>query len=116
MRFLANENFPFPSIELLRKSGYDVLSVSEVCSGISDHKVIEKAVEEDLIILTLDKDYGEIIFRYIITHPPSVIFFRSKGENPVAIGKLLIELLEKKLEVRNKFTVIENNSIRQRSY
>ncbi|MBS1506590.1 MAG: DUF5615 family PIN-like protein [Bacteroidetes bacterium] len=43
MQFLANENFPFPSIDLLRKAGYSISSVAESFPGISDREVIEKA-------------------------------------------------------------------------
>jgi len=51
MRFIANENFPNPSISLLRKDGYYVKSIAEECPGISDKEVIEMAKKENLIIL-----------------------------------------------------------------
>ena len=117
MRFLANENFPFPSIRFLRQAGYHISSVSEQFSGISDYEVIEKAKVDNSIILTFDKDYGEIIFKHGQENPPAVIFFRFKGENPVKAGQLLIALIEnKKIKLENKFTVIEKESIRQRTY
>ena len=43
MRFLANENFPFPSIKILKEAGYHVTSVSELYPGISDFDVIDRA-------------------------------------------------------------------------
>lgn len=102
MRFLANENIPLPSIVLLRKAGFSVSSVSELYPGISDHKVILKANSSNLTILTLDKDYGEIIFKQGLANPPSVVFFRFKGENPMTVGNLLIDLiLNRKLEFEN---------------
>ena len=117
MIFLANENFPFPSIALLRQADYNILSVSELYPGISDLEVIHKAIADDSVILTFDKDYGEIIFKHSILNPPAVIFFRFKGENPTAAGQLLIEILtNRKLEVEDKFTVIEEEGVRQRSY
>ena len=117
MKFLANENFPFPSINLLRQSGYEIISISEKLPGISDFEVIEKAKAEGLIILTFDKDYGEIIFKHGHESPPSVVFFRFKGDSPEIAGKLLTDLLEnKKLDVANKFSVIEKENVRQRAY
>ena len=56
MEFLANENFPKPSIQLLVNKGYKVLSVSEMLSGISDLEVISFASKRNQIILTFDKD------------------------------------------------------------
>jgi predicted nuclease of predicted toxin-antitoxin system len=117
MQFLANENFPLPSILFLRQEGYIVRSVTESYPGISDVQVIGKAESENSIILTFDKDYGEIIFKLGLKNPPAVIFFRFKGEEPVAAGKLLTDLLKsQKLIVEKKFTVIEKGGIRQRSY
>jgi|SRR5580704_1623136 predicted nuclease of predicted toxin-antitoxin system len=117
MRFLANENFPFPSITFLRQAGYNISSVAEQYPGISDYEVIEKAKAENSIILTFDKDYGEIIFKHGQENPPAVIFFRFKGENPETAGKLLIDLIKNKtFKLENKFTVIEKESVRQRSY
>jgi predicted nuclease of predicted toxin-antitoxin system len=80
--FLANENFPRPSTQLLRANGFSVKSIQEECSGISDEAVIEMAVASNLIILTFDSDYGELIFKYAKTNPPSVVFFREKGQHP----------------------------------
>jgi predicted nuclease of predicted toxin-antitoxin system len=117
MKFLANENFPFPSVALLRKAGYEVESIAEKHSGISDVAVIEIAQKDNRIILTFDKDYGEIIFRYKKDNPPAVIFFRFKGENPEFAGIFLLDLIRKaSLTIENVFTVIERENIRQRKY
>jgi predicted nuclease of predicted toxin-antitoxin system len=116
MKFLANENFPFPSISLLRLSGYEVSSVSELFPGIPDHEVVKIAQAENLIILTFDKDYGELIFKYSTAKPPAVIFFRFKGDYPERAGEILNELLQTEIQFHSKFSVIENGNIRQRQY
>jgi len=72
---------------------------------------------DNLIILTFDKDYGEIIFKLGEENPPAVIFFRFKGDDPEKAGQLLLDLVENRnLKVENKFTVIEKENIRQRTY
>lgn len=115
MKFLANENFPFPSTELLRIKGYEVKSIVEENRGISDEEVMQIAEEEKLIILTFDSDYGELIFRYRREKPPSVVYFREKGQTPIHAGEWLIEALENsKIKVEGYFTVIESTGIRQR--
>ena len=117
MRFLANENFPFPSIKILREAGFQIKSILETNQGISDQEIIQIAVKENYIILTFDKDYGEIIFKYGENNPPAVIFFRHKGDKPESAGIILRNLLtDSHLQVTNKFTVVENGNIRQRSY
>ncbi len=115
MRFLANENFPMPSVKLLRKNGFEVISIQEDLGGISDDVVLEKAVRENLVILTLDRDYGELIFKYKKPVPPAVVYFRMKGETPLDAAIILLEILKKSdIELENSFTAIEQNAIRQR--
>ena len=117
MKFLANENFPFPSINLLRSCHFYVLSVAEEFPGISDAEVIKIALEKELIILTFDKDYGEIIFKFGFAKPPAVVFFRYKGALQTFAGKYIVSLLEKERgQLDAAFTVIEENNYRQRKY
>jgi predicted nuclease of predicted toxin-antitoxin system len=60
MRFLANENFPGAAIAALDAAGHEVLSVRLVAPGASDANVLEWAVREQRILLTFDKDFGEL--------------------------------------------------------
>lgn len=117
MTFLANENFPKPAVIYLRQKGYRVVSVSEDHPGITDLEVISKARKEHHIILTFDKDYGEIVFRYGEQNPPAVVYFRFKGDHPTIAGELLVRFIEhKRLSLEGAFTVVEQNGIRQRTY
>ena len=61
MKFLADENFPFTSVKLLRISGWNIAYIAETNSGVKDIFILKKAVKENLIILTFDRDYGELI-------------------------------------------------------
>lgn len=117
MTFLANENFPFPSITLLRNIGLDVKSIAEDMFGIADSEVVSLAQQENRIILTFDSDYGEIIYRYGIKNPPAVIYFRDKGQHPLFAGQMLQRLIqETNIILENAFPVVEANNIRQRQY
>ena len=115
--FLANENFPRPSTLVLREHGYKVKSIQEDNSGISDEEVIKIALELNLIILTFDRDYGELIFKYAMDNPPSVVYFREKGRHPEFAGLSLMSLISNsQISLSDSFTVIEENNIRQRFY
>lgn len=117
MRFLANENFPFPGVRLLRENGYDVRSIAESDSGITDAAVIDMAIAEERIILTFDSDYGEILFRYAKENPPAVVYFREQKQSPLAAATLLLKLIkEDNISFSNAFTVIDNTNVRQRNY
>ena len=76
MQFLANENFPLVSVRNLRDFGLDIASIMEDSSGIKDTEVLARAVSENRIILTFDRDYGELIFRRFLPKPIGVIYFR----------------------------------------
>jgi predicted nuclease of predicted toxin-antitoxin system len=114
MNFLANENFPYPSIKILRDEGFYVKSIGEDLGGISDESVMELAVRENLIILTFDRDYGELIFKFQKESPPSVVYFRLKGDSPEIAANLLLRLMKDGLTIENHFTVIESTGTRQR--
>jgi predicted nuclease of predicted toxin-antitoxin system len=115
MKFLANENFPYPSIKVLRENELEVYSIGEDSSGISDEVVLNRAVIEDLIILTFDRDYGELIFKYRLDPPPAVVYFRNKGKVPTDAAVMLLELLQNQdLVIQDMFTVISEDGIRQR--
>ena len=115
MRFLANVSFPYPSIKLLRDSGYEIISIYEENRGIDDESVLKKAVDENLIILTFDSDYGKLLFHYMLVPPPAVVYFRFKSSHPADAAKILLEELENQnLKLEGFFTVIEREDIRQR--
>jgi predicted nuclease of predicted toxin-antitoxin system len=114
MKFLANENYPKPSIVFLRNKGFEVKSIQEGYGGIPDEEVIAIAEQEGRIILTFDSDYGELLFKYQRATPPSVVYFRFKGRSPSESGRMLFELLNANLEIEGYFTVIEETGVRQR--
>ena len=64
MRLLANENFPLRAVEALRLAGEDVVWVRTESPGISDHDVLARAVSEDRVLITFDKDFGELAVRH----------------------------------------------------
>ncbi len=116
MEFLANENIPWPTISLLREAGYTVRSVFAEMRGATDEKIISVAASENLVILTFDRDYGELLFKYKMEPPPAVVYFRFKGTHPLQAGEICISLLQMtEIQVENMFTVINENAIiRQR--
>jgi predicted nuclease of predicted toxin-antitoxin system len=115
MKFLANENFPIPSIRLLRQANYDVASISEDSPGIEDTEVLTRAANEQRIILTFDSDYGELIYRLQMRSPKGLIYLRLRPRSPEEPAFLLLNLLQVEgLKFENLFTVVERDQLRQR--
>ncbi len=73
MYFLANENFPLLSVRLLREMNYDISSIMENSPGIPDAEVLSRSATENQIILTFDRDYGELIYLLKLPTPKGVI-------------------------------------------
>ena len=62
MRFLADESCDFAVVRALREAGHDVAAVADLTDRAADEVVIELAVRESRILLTEDKDFGQIVF------------------------------------------------------
>lgn len=60
MKLLADENIPYSVVSKLADGGYDILWIRTESPGISDIDVMKFACVEKRIILTYDKDFGEL--------------------------------------------------------
>ena len=114
MKFLANENFPYPSIIKLRQAGYDITAIIEDAPSITDEQVMQTAINESRTILTFDRDYGELIFKKGYRPQSGVIYFRVLDYLPEDPAHLLIEFLKRNTAFTDFFTVIHKSLIRQR--
>jgi predicted nuclease of predicted toxin-antitoxin system len=63
MRFLADENVSRLVVERLRGAGFDVMSIVETRSGTTDADILVTADREDRILITEDRDFGELVVR-----------------------------------------------------
>ncbi len=95
---------------LLKNAGYDV--VGDWKPSASDEEVLRKAEEEDRILITDDKDFGELVFRL---RKPSkgVILLRTSTTDPVRRFKLLEKIL-KSIDVRERFVVVRDDAVKLR--
>jgi len=115
MRFLANENFPLESVRQLRGTGHDVLSVGESMPGIEDAKILSLAAQEGRVLLTFDRDYGELIYLRGMASPLGVIYLRFNPLTPSHPAEVVLELEKVSgLRLENRYTVVEPPRIRQR--
>jgi len=75
-RLLLNENVPQPSATRLRATGWDVLVIAQDYSSIDDMAVLRLASEEGRWLITVDRDYGELIFQRRLSPPPLILLLR----------------------------------------
>ncbi len=61
MRFLADESCDFAVVRALRAAGHDVVAITEISPRATDEGVMELAIREGRILLTEDKDFGQLV-------------------------------------------------------
>jgi len=113
MKLLADENAPRNVVEALRLHGYDVLWIKEHWRGLADEKIINISISEDRVILTFDKDFGELVYRLNIQNVPGVILIRIT-DNRISSEKILTLLKEYGDRLEGYFTALTLSKIRRR--
>src|SRR5437870_3406099 len=63
MKFFADENVARPIVQWLRQRGHDVLYAAEAAPGQEDAIWLHQTEQSERLIVTADKDFGELIFR-----------------------------------------------------
>jgi predicted nuclease of predicted toxin-antitoxin system len=112
MNFLADESCAGPVIRALRETGHDVVAIAEVAKGATDEQVLERAVNEKRVLITEDRDFGELV--YARGRPSAgVILVRFHSRARRAKPATVVEAVAKLgLRLRNVFTVVEPGRVR----
>lgn len=113
MRLLANEKLPRAAVEALRALGHDVLWIAENCPSVRDEHVLDLAVRESRLLLTHDKDFGELAFRRGLPATSGVVLLRV-APVPSLVTELAKKALSEHADFRGKFVVVEEGRIRER--
>ena len=64
MRLLADESCDFAVVRALRAAGHEVVAIIETAPGAEDETIIDRAVREQRILLTEDKDFGQLVYAH----------------------------------------------------
>lgn len=114
MNLLADEGVDRPIVERLRQEGHTVLYIAEMSPGIADDTILAQANATYALLLTLDKDFGELVFRQGLVHA-GVILIRLAGLQPATKAQVVATVLnERGVEMLNAFSVIAPGSVRIR--
>jgi predicted nuclease of predicted toxin-antitoxin system len=114
MRFLADEGIDRSIVDGLRKLGFDVFYVIEEIRSINDDIVLQIALDENRILVTRDKDFGELVYRLHKAHS-GVILLRLEGYTTQERAEMVCKLVEQYHgQLSNAFSVIQKGIIRIR--
>ena len=114
MRWLIDECVDAASVATLRESGHDVVYVSEVAPRATDVDVMNRAHREDRLLLTEDKDFGDLVFRQ--AHPvPGIVLLRIDPVRRSNKGMRLLAAIDRFGDsLLGRYTVIEDARFRSR--
>jgi len=114
MRFLADENVPFPAVQKLRAARHDVRWVGDDDPGLGDRAVLQQAGEEERVVLTFDKDFGTLTFHESMEIATGVVLFRLPPLAKNELVHFVVDTIESRQDWKGHFTVIEQHRIRMR--
>jgi len=115
VRFLVNENVTGTVIDELRQLGHDVLSAKESMRSELDDVILARAQAEKHIVITHDKDFGELAFRAVLPSDSGVILVRLTGADPDSDNRRILDVITGRTDWAGHFSVVTDDRIRMRA-
>ena len=112
MKFIVDECTGDSVAKWLRMLGFEAYSVYKENRGADDEWILEKAIKENYIVVTNDKDFGKLVYKKGKGHR-GVIFLRlqrESTENKIETIKKVLERCAERLPV--SFIVASEDFIR----
>ena len=114
MNHLADESVDRQIVDALREAGYKVTYVAETSSGISDTEVLQQANQSEAILITGDKDFGELVFRLKLNNYGVVLLRISGLSQSQKVAIAMDTFTDHSAEFSGSFSVITRNGVRVR--
>lgn len=115
MKLLADEGVDGRIVARLRSDGHDVTYVAELAPGITDDAVLEMASREGRLLLTADKDFGELFFR-LHRAASGVLLVRLAGLSSGARAETVAQAVADHAEqMTGAFSVVSPGALRIRA-
>jgi predicted nuclease of predicted toxin-antitoxin system len=114
MILVADESVDRQIVERLRQDGHDTTYIAELAPSISDDQVLQEANNRGALLLTEDKDFGELVYRLGRVYA-GVVLIRLAGLPPGAKADIVAKVLQDHaVELQGAFTVISPGAVRIR--
>lgn len=114
MNLVADEGVDKAIVDALRAAGFNVKYFAEVGQGAPDKEVLAAASDAQSLLLTCDKDFGELVFRQRLIHA-GVVLIRLTGLPLASKATIVLEAIKQHgPEMEGAFTVIAPGLLRVR--
>jgi predicted nuclease of predicted toxin-antitoxin system len=112
MKFVVDECTGPGVARWLREIGYEVFSVFEESRGLDDYSILEMCNEKDYILITNDRDFGEMVFRHNLQHH-GVIYLRLSDNRPASSISVLEKVFKNYTDdIKDNFLTVTEKTIR----
>jgi predicted nuclease of predicted toxin-antitoxin system len=114
VQFLADESCDFAVVRALRAAGFDVVAVAEIAPRLTDQAVVEHALQGRRVVLTEDKDFGQLVYSSQ-RRGPGIILIRFPATARKTLPDTLLDLVRKgEQHIAGHFVVIQPGRVRIR--
>ena len=114
MNLPADESVDRPVVERLRQQGHDVVYVAELSPSMADDQVLLYANERDALLVTADKDFGELVFRLGKVHR-GVVLLRLAGLPAAVKFETVVRVFrDHAVKLVGAFSVVSSGALRIR--
>jgi predicted nuclease of predicted toxin-antitoxin system len=112
MRFIVDECTGPVVAQWLRSLGHDVFSVFDEARGSEDDWILQKAFDEERVLVTCDKDFGDLVYRDGLAHK-GIILLRTVVQEPASLITLLSRVLANYSDqIKDSFVVVTESKVR----
>ena len=113
-KFIVDECTGMAVVYFLRQQGYDTIAVSEIMPQAIDVDILRRAVAEERIVVTNDKDFGDMVYRDKRVHAGVLLLRLGDDRAEVKVRMVAAVLADHIDELANSFVVVTEQNIRIR--
>ena len=114
MNLVADEGVDRPVVERLRRDGHQVVYVAELSPSVADEEVLRHANAGNAVLMTADKDFGDLVFRQGRAHS-GVVLLRLAGLANATKAEIVAEVCRSRAsELIGAFSVVSRGQVRIR--
>lgn len=112
MEFLADESCALPVIQSLRAAGHDVVSIAESDPGAHDEQVLARALNEKRVLITEDRDFGELVYARGRSSAGVILLRFPSGVRLFKAATVVDAVTRLGARLQNSFAVVEPGRVR----
>jgi predicted nuclease of predicted toxin-antitoxin system len=108
LKVLADENVHPVVVERLRRAGFDVEWVAESSSGMTDKDILQRPDIADILLVTYDRDFGDLIFNQSFPAPRAIVYSRLGRADPRHAADRIAALIEDGISAGHMITITKD--------